>query len=65
MQKRVREIFGTIADEARQKEEWRWVTIDAGKEREAVSVDIWREIEPFVKAKELGEVKRLWEWKKD
>ncbi|THU90773.1 P-loop containing nucleoside triphosphate hydrolase protein [Dendrothele bispora CBS 962.96] len=46
MQKRVREIFRRIGDEMSDTEDkLQWVVIDAGRNRDMVSKDIWNKVE--------------------
>lgn len=63
IQKRVRTIFSSIAQETREKEKWKWVSIDAGRELEAVTEEIWHEVQPFVTEEGPQEVGKLWAWK--
>lgn len=63
IQKRVRTIFSSIAQETREKEKWKWVSIDAGRELEAVTEEIWHEVQPFVTEEGPQEVGKLWGWK--
>ncbi|KAJ7588260.1 thymidylate kinase-domain-containing protein [Mycena floridula] len=56
MQQQVRKIFEQLGDEA---EAGSWVTIDAGRDMETVSKDIWEHIGPLVNGVE-GPIKRLW-----
>jgi dTMP kinase len=71
MQARVREVFGRLGDETsqasnrageREREKGtQWMIIDAGKERDAVSEEMWSHVEPLVKNGGLeGPVGRLW-----
>lgn len=56
MQARVREVFGRIGKEMGAE---KWVTIDAGRTREEVEEDIWKNVSPLVEG--AGEpVSRLW-----
>ena len=59
MQRRVREIFSAIATEAKEKESWKWMTVNAGMDLESVSTNIWREVEPLLSA-DHGPIQRLW-----
>ncbi|KAK7472406.1 Thymidylate kinase [Stygiomarasmius scandens] len=60
MQKKVRQVFGRIGDEMTGAEGVKWIVVDAGRDQETVSKDIWSNVEGF-----LGEVsrpiRRLWD----
>ncbi|KAJ2915311.1 hypothetical protein MD484_g5114, partial [Candolleomyces efflorescens] len=65
MQIRVREAFKRLGDEmtrvSSEKQETNWFVIDAGKEREVVSEEMWKHVKPLVKGGGLeGPVGRLW-----
>ena len=63
MQKRVREIFHRIGDETILRGDevgTRWVTIDAGRDQEAVAKDVWTLVENFATKGVEGSVKKLW-----
>lgn len=62
MQKRVREVFNRLGEEMGSggDVEKKWVVVDAGRDREVVTEDLWRLIEPLVKGVE-GEISQLWE----
>jgi len=74
MQRRVREVFGRIEAEMSsgrgsgevERDEGdlggtrsKWVTVDAGREREVVTEDVWRLIEPLIRGVK-GPIERLW-----
>jgi len=74
MQRRVREIFGRIGAEmssgrgsgevVKGESELggtrsKWVAVDAGREREVVTEDVWRLVEPLIRGVE-GPIERLW-----
>ncbi|KAJ7650351.1 thymidylate kinase [Roridomyces roridus] len=56
LQRKVRSIFSEIAAEFDQKA---WVTIDAGRAREAVAEDIWNSVSPLVTGLTYP-MQRLW-----
>ena len=61
MQKRVRGVFEVIGTEMRtDNSSYRWVTVDAGEEKEAVQSAMWKHVEPLQNGIE-GPIKRLWE----
>ena len=66
MQKRVRENFYRIGSEMCEKTALagdggiRWVTIDAGRDQNAVAKDIWTPVEELVTKGVEGSVKKLW-----
>ncbi|THH10756.1 hypothetical protein EW145_g1111 [Phellinidium pouzarii] len=60
MQRRVREVFTNIAAEAREQETCTWVSIDAGRTLEAVTNDIWKEVELVLGSSELKPLHKLW-----
>ncbi|EJD07376.1 thymidylate kinase [Fomitiporia mediterranea MF3/22] len=60
MQRRVREVFSNIAADARRRDEYTWVTIDAGKELEDVKDDIWIQVEQLLGSGDLKPIRRLW-----
>lgn len=65
MQQRVRGVFEVIGTEMGAEVDGnssssRWVTIDAGEEKEAVQNAIWKHVEPLQSGVE-GPIKRLWE----
>lgn len=59
MQRRVREIFRSIADETRRRESWTWHQIDAGADLDVVSGAIWERVEPLLHA-DKEPLCRLW-----
>ncbi|KAH8116252.1 thymidylate kinase [Phellopilus nigrolimitatus] len=60
IQRRVREIFATIAVEAQDKEALRWITVDAGRTLDAVKVDIRNEVDTLLGNGELNPLCKLW-----
>jgi len=60
MQRRVRDIFGNITQEARESGKLHCVTLDAGRDIPAVKEDIWRQVEPILNG-ERGSIQRLWQ----
>ena len=61
MQKCVRAVFEVIGTEmVDDNSNTRWVTVDAGEEKEAVQSVIWKHVEPLQNGIE-GPIKRLWE----
>ncbi|KAJ7726048.1 thymidylate kinase [Mycena maculata] len=61
MQRKVRDIFRDISSEF---DKGTWVTIDAGREREDVAVDVWKCARPLTSGL-TSPVQRLWETGKD
>ncbi|KAK7472404.1 hypothetical protein VKT23_000518 [Stygiomarasmius scandens] len=58
MQKRVRQVFKRIEDEMSVASEGvKWVVVDAGRDQETVSKDIWSNVESFL-GRPIG---RLWD----
>ncbi|KAF8816886.1 thymidylate kinase [Phlegmacium glaucopus] len=60
MQKRVREIFHRIESEMVDEVGTRWVTIDAGGDRDAVAKDVWTLVETLLTKGVEGPVHKLW-----
>ena len=63
MQKRVRKIFRRIGGEEMVLEEnfsARWVTLDAGRDRDTVAKDIWKLVENLVTKGVKSPVQKLW-----
>lgn len=64
MQKRVREVFDRLGAEMASEDDVngkkRWVVVDAGRERDVVTAELWKLVEPLTKGIDT-EVKRLWE----
>ena len=64
MQKRVRKFFHRIGGEEMvlgdDKFSPRWVTVDAGRDRDAVAKDVWTLVENLVTKGVKGSVQRLW-----
>ncbi|KAF9499495.1 thymidylate kinase, partial [Pleurotus eryngii] len=62
MQKKVRQVFRRIEAEMqgqRLQSGGQWVTIDAGRDRETVSADVWRHAQPLITGVEHP-IRRLW-----
>ena len=64
MQERVRKIFHRIGGEEMvlrdENFSARWVTVDAGRDRDAVAKDIWTLVENLVTKGVRGQVQKLW-----
>ena len=60
MQRNVRKIFATFAEEARERRELAWTTIDAGQTIDVVEQNIWKAVEPLLEDKAVSPVPRLW-----
>lgn len=64
MQNRVRVIFHRIGGEEMvlgdENFSARWVTVDAGRDRDTVAKDVWRLVENLVTKGVKGPVQRLW-----
>ena len=65
MQLRVRKFFHRIGDELIERREnagggTRWVSIDAGKERDRVAEEVWGLVGPLVKRGDHGPLQKLW-----
>ena len=59
LQQRVREVFGRIQDEV-QHSGGRWVTIDAGRDRDVVLKDIWEHVKELAEGLE-SQINNLWD----
>ena len=59
MQRRVREMFKRIADEASEHDGWKWVTVDAGKSLGEVELAIWNEVH-VVLEEDRSQLQGLW-----
>ena len=59
LQQRVREVFGRIEEDVRQSG-GRWVTIDAGRDKEAVWSELWYYVEDLADGLEDGQTSKLW-----
>ncbi|KAH9479825.1 Thymidylate kinase [Psilocybe cubensis] len=61
MQLRVRKAFHRIGEEmAESGTGTRWVSIDAGREREEVELDVWAVVDPLVRRGVMGPINKLW-----
>ena len=64
MQNRVRKIFHRIGGEEMvlgdDNLNARWVTVDAGRDRDTVAKDVWRLVENLVTKGVKGPVQKLW-----
>lgn len=58
MQRQVRDVFGRLGSET-MGEGGKWVVIDAGRDREAVTKDIWSHVKPLLEGIDSS-VQRLW-----
>ena len=64
MQKRVRKVFQRIGGEeivlGDKDFSSRWVTVDAGRDRDAVAKDVWKLVENLVTKGVKGPIQKLW-----
>lgn len=60
MQRSVREIFVGFAEEARERRELVWATIDASQPIDVVEQNIWKTIIPLLEDKNVQPIHRLW-----
>ncbi len=59
MQKRVREIFGTLGNELSAEDSGRWTVVDASEDLETVKDKIWAQVRDII-MNARGPVTRLW-----
>ncbi|KAJ2937084.1 hypothetical protein H1R20_g8, partial [Candolleomyces eurysporus] len=67
MQARVRQAFKQLGDETRTSSPTgvtasgkQWLVVDAGKERDVVSAEMWSHVEPLVKSGLTSPIGKLW-----